>query len=260
MFVDPLAERFVGWTPYHYVHQNPINLIDPTGMSAELSSNPPPDEIMEDTLLPEIVINVNRKVTGTAQGAHGVRSDKGERFYGYRLDGVAEGKYGGVNGHLSGFSFGYDGYTEPGGIHGSASAYAITGNAGLRLGTVNNNLSVVGEGSVFSADVAGDAGLYTGRNGKYGAELGAEAGAYGLKGEFTPSVTVFGIQLGITIGGSLGSAHIGGRGAATFDSDTRQFEATGKAHIGLGAGLKLGFTISNTKQKVYGSKNRKKNN
>lgn len=33
--MDPLAEDFVGWTPYHYVHQNPINLIDPTGMFAE---------------------------------------------------------------------------------------------------------------------------------------------------------------------------------------------------------------------------------
>src|SRR5690606_5692095 len=39
MFVDPLAEEFVGWTPYHYVHQNPINLIDPTGMSAEWIDN-----------------------------------------------------------------------------------------------------------------------------------------------------------------------------------------------------------------------------
>ena len=37
--VDPLAEEFVGWTPYHYVHQNPINLIDPTGMSAEWIDN-----------------------------------------------------------------------------------------------------------------------------------------------------------------------------------------------------------------------------
>src|SRR5690606_30830328 len=39
--VDPLAEQFMGWTPYHYVHQNPINLIDPTGMSAELYDDPP---------------------------------------------------------------------------------------------------------------------------------------------------------------------------------------------------------------------------
>ncbi|MGQ8870605.1 hypothetical protein [Myroides sp. TSA_177.3] len=35
MSVDPLAEQFPTWTPYHYVHNNPINLVDPTGMKGE---------------------------------------------------------------------------------------------------------------------------------------------------------------------------------------------------------------------------------
>jgi hypothetical protein len=35
MNVDPLAEQAPNWTPYHYVHNNPMNLVDPTGMSAE---------------------------------------------------------------------------------------------------------------------------------------------------------------------------------------------------------------------------------
>jgi RHS repeat-associated protein len=33
--VDPLAESFPNWNPYNYTMQNPINLVDPTGMSSE---------------------------------------------------------------------------------------------------------------------------------------------------------------------------------------------------------------------------------
>jgi len=33
--VDPLAEKYPNYTPYHYVHQNPVNMIDPTGMEGE---------------------------------------------------------------------------------------------------------------------------------------------------------------------------------------------------------------------------------
>jgi hypothetical protein len=42
--VDPLAEKFASWNPYNYVMQNPINLIDPTGMcpdESESTSEPP---------------------------------------------------------------------------------------------------------------------------------------------------------------------------------------------------------------------------
>lgn len=33
--VDPMAEKFPNWNPYNYVMQNPLNLIDPTGMEPE---------------------------------------------------------------------------------------------------------------------------------------------------------------------------------------------------------------------------------
>lgn len=33
--VDPLADEFAGWTPYNYVMNNPVRLVDPTGQAAE---------------------------------------------------------------------------------------------------------------------------------------------------------------------------------------------------------------------------------
>ncbi|WP_026703622.1 RHS repeat-associated core domain-containing protein [Flavobacterium soli] len=38
--VDPLAESFPNWNPYNYTMQNPINLVDPTGMSPEGLGDP----------------------------------------------------------------------------------------------------------------------------------------------------------------------------------------------------------------------------
>src|SRR5690554_6477657 len=46
--VDPLAEKYPNYTPYHYVHQNPINMIDPTGMEAEGVGDPKEPKKPED--------------------------------------------------------------------------------------------------------------------------------------------------------------------------------------------------------------------
>ena len=51
MSVDPLADQFAGWNPYHYVHNNPINMIDPDGRSAEhiiIGDNDDSDEILSN--------------------------------------------------------------------------------------------------------------------------------------------------------------------------------------------------------------------
>ena len=33
--MDPLADKYPGWNPYHYVHNNPVRLVDRDGMEAE---------------------------------------------------------------------------------------------------------------------------------------------------------------------------------------------------------------------------------
>jgi len=33
--VDPMLEKYPGWSPYNYTLNNPINLVDPTGMEAD---------------------------------------------------------------------------------------------------------------------------------------------------------------------------------------------------------------------------------
>ena len=33
--VDPMADKYPRWNPYHYVHNNPVRLVDPDGMEAD---------------------------------------------------------------------------------------------------------------------------------------------------------------------------------------------------------------------------------
>jgi RHS repeat-associated protein len=66
--VDPLASQFPNWTPYHFVHNNPIMLIDPNGMSATGPGEPGGNEwpILgpDHYLLPDVEVVTQASVAG----------------------------------------------------------------------------------------------------------------------------------------------------------------------------------------------------
>jgi len=78
--VDPLAEQTM--EPYSYVSNNPINLIDPTGMSAEGPHDPPGGED-EGTVLPELIID-KRDLHQKMEDASGSNLSYGGEFYEHR--------------------------------------------------------------------------------------------------------------------------------------------------------------------------------
>ncbi len=206
------------------------------------------------TTLVEVTITADRDLGahGYPIGSNTFETETSYKASGYLIGAYADYEYAGAEGKLRGFGVGYNGdagfglsgfYAE-----GGAEAYGIKGEAATLIGTEDWNAIGRVEGAIFLAEAEGKAGVYTGANDNYGAMVGVGAGAYALKGDASFGVTVFGTKIKLTYGGSLGSAHIGADLGALYNSESGDFKAKGKVHAGLGAGVKIGFEITNEKK------------
>ncbi len=181
-------------------------------------------------------------------------SDNKFKFAAYELEGSADLNLFGKRllsgeANITGFSGKSENYTGTGRLNlawtANAGVAAVKAQATTTLHITNStNISATASGSALSAGADVQLGALTGEDGKTGFYIGAGAGAYALKGEVNPSVTIFGLKLGMTFGGSLGSAH-GGAGLGGFhDNKSGTTTVKGEFHFGVGVGVKLGFEVS----------------
>ncbi|WP_215239423.1 RHS repeat-associated core domain-containing protein [Dyadobacter helix] len=248
--VDGAAELFGHVSPYSYGLGNPLLYIDPSGDTtisindfARTPFNPEKDvvQLNEATVRPDGFYG-SGGLAYTAQ-TKGVVA-------GYSAGYNGSGEYGGADVNVTGFRAEYSNTTGTGAgnlaLEGGVKVTGLQGTASLTGGTENNNIGLGTEGNALLAEANGTVGILTGENNKRGAYLGGEAGAYLLKGEANPSVTVFGFKVGVTVGGSLGSAHIGGGIGGYNDGNKGTFVFKGMGNIGLGAEIKIGFNVEKT--------------
>jgi RHS repeat-associated protein len=246
--VDPLAHLYSAHSPYVYVLNNPISLIDPTGMGVEE---------------PGLFGNFFQKV-GNWVGGKGFFTDQqlANATQTVMLDEVTVVDNGGSN--RSGYfdkqlyrEQSPDGSTALGGYEvgfkDGNSKYSLSGfNVGHQFGDGKASVEVTGLNAEISGETPTLIPIKSSLKGKVfhaktevvsaSNRFAAEAGAYAAKAE--TSISVGGI--GLTFGGSFASAHAGvDVGAYARPDGSVKAGATG--HFGFGVGVKVGFSYDSRK-------------
>lgn len=131
------------------------------------------------------------------------------------------------------------------GISAEVKATAASGKAETELGTDNTNMHGEAKGELLTAKAKAEAAVgkvsYEDSSGNtvtgYGAtgEVGAEA--YLAKGEVSGGITIFGIDIDISLGGKAGGAGVKAEGHVTTGG------VGGSVGLGLGLGAEIGINI-----------------
>ena len=260
--VDPLASKGPNITPYSFSHNNPVMMVDPDGNWPDWFDNAissvgntfssawnsmtsvfqKKDPALNGGMLQEVTVSASSSGT-YGSPMNGAVSGNSYSVSGAKAGAYAHGDYAG--GQIHGSVFMSEGHATQEGlaVDLGVKLAGVDVNASGRVGSVNNNVFIEGNGNAMKTEADLTAGVYYGQSGKYGVMLGGGAGAYALDGDVGGGVTVFGFKIKGTIGGSVGSAHIGLGLGGLYNSQTGDVNVKGKAHLGLGLGLKLAFEI-----------------
>lgn len=237
---DPMRQHFSG---YSSMGNNPVSHIDPDGGYD----------------LPEVEVVYKRPNGfyggpaiwyGNSMGGVGAGFNAG---YKYEID-----DYNSFNWNVTGFRGEYKNITSYSAFNtkygdfyipysGEYSIKAVGHKQSVEVKSGNEYLSAGAklEGQVFMAEASLNGGVYLGQNGKWGAALGGDAGAYVLKGDVSTTINILGLKVKYAVTESAMSAHIGAGANFLYDSKEDGFDMSGRFNAGFGLGGGLKFQITN---------------
>ena len=162
--VDPLAEKYPGWTPYHYVHNSPVNMVDPTGMEGEgwieWSTKKGDKQMTYDSQITTKEEAIKKGYTNVKDVHTGGYYNDDNDNYHLREDGyITQGSGGFIDTHNNETLRSTDGTFFSKNKTGIEQLLEVTGAFGDGLTYIGYGISLSGAGAPIGLGVAGVGGL-----------------------------------------------------------------------------------------------------
>ena len=234
--VDPIADAFPWVNPYNYAENSPIVNVDLHGLQKwNINSG----VVYGPYRNQKSAENANINWLDIVPTSSGVNNQSGFKAGSLASDnfelsdnlgGVsAEGRFIGGSTKLN---------TSPLGLTIGAEGTLADAGGSLEMGSDLLGVNATAEGSLLSVQADLSLGSTTQADGSTFTGVEGNLGAFSAEGEVSFGSSILGIKTSVTLGGSVGSAHIGGKIGATYDPNSKYLSLEGMYHIGVVVGQK----------------------